>query len=291
MKIAVIGLGNMGLPMARNLSKAGFAVVGFDTAVKSLSDIDLAQTAGQAVQQAQIVVTMLPDGQILNAVYDEVLQDIKPGALLIDCSTVDVSQARDAAQKAHAAGFEAIDAPVSGGVGGATDGTLTFMVGGSGAAVERARPLLDVMGRKIVHCGPAGAGQAAKLCNNMLLGISMLGVCEAFALADRLGLDRQAFFDVASQSSGQCWSLSTYCPAPGVGPETAADNGYRPGFATGLMLKDLTLAQASAQATGAPTRLGELATEIYQAFAEDGNGGRDFSAYLDKIGAPEFTHE
>ena len=287
MKIAVIGLGNMGLPMARNLSKAGFAVVGFDTAVKSLADIALARTARQAVEQAQIVVTMLPDGQILNAVYDEVLQDLQAGALLIDCSTVDVSQARDAAQKAHAVGFEAIDAPVSGGVGGATDGTLTFMVGGSDTGVERARPLLDVMGAKTVHCGPVGAGQAAKLCNNMLLGISMLGVCEAFALADRLGLDRQAFFDVASQSSGQCWSLSTYCPAPGVGPETAADNGYQPGFATGLMLKDLTLAQASARATGAPARLGELATEIYKAFAEEGNGGRDFSAYLDKIGAPK----
>lgn len=284
MKVAVIGLGNMGLPMARNLKKAGFEVVGYDQASVENAGVDTAATAKDAVREAEVVVTMLPNGKILNAVYDELLSHIAPDALMIDCSTVDVAQAREAAQKADAVGLRAIDAPVSGGVVGATNGTLTFMVGGAKSDVNRARPLLDAMGQKIVHCGLIGAGQAAKVCNNMLLGISMLGVCEAFALADHLNLDRQAFYDVASEASGQCWSLTTYCPAPGVGPVTSADNDYEPGFATDLMLKDLELSQQSAYATGASTRLGELAMEIYKELSGAGLGARDFSVYLSKIG-------
>ena len=204
---------------------------------------------------------------------------------MIDCSTIDVDSARAVHELAGEAGLLSLDAPVSGGTGGAEAGTLTFMVGGSQEAFERGRPLFEIMGRKVVHCGGPGDGQAAKICNNMILGISMIGVCEAFHLADRLGLDRQAMFDVASTSSGSCWSINTYCPAPGIGPTSPADNGYKPGFAADLMLKDLDLSQTAAEAAGASTELGRHARDIYRAFVETGGGkGRDFSAILEKLG-------
>lgn len=285
MKIGFIGLGNMGLPMAENLLKAGHDVAGFDTASVVSTELHLSRSAQHAVAGAEVIVTMLPNGRILNAVYEDVLGSVDTDALLIDCSTVNVYEARSAAELAGAKGIAAVDAPVSGGVQGAEDATLTFMVGGAAWDVERARPVLEFMGKKIVNCGGSGGGQAAKVCNNMLLGISMLGVCEAFALADRLSLDRESFFEVASAASGSCWSLNTYCPAPGVGPVTSADRNYEPGFAAELMLKDLELSQQSAYATNAPTRMGELATEIYKEFVSDGGLGRDFSAYLQRIEA------
>ena len=286
MQIAFIGLGNMGLPMALNLRKAGHELVGFDPKVAEAESFPCVGSAHEAAARAEVVLTMLPDGQAVQSVYDQVLPSLGADTLLLDCSTIDVASARALSAQAAASGFAAIDAPVSGGVAGAAQATLTFMVGGEAAAVVRARPLLEVMGNKIVHCGGAGAGQAAKVCNNMLLGVSMLGLCEAFALADRLGLDRQRFFDVAAEASGQCWSLTTYCPAPGVGPSTPADREYQPGFAAELMLKDLRLAQQSAVATHTPARLGALATQIYEEFVQEGGAGQDFSAYLKKIGKP-----
>jgi 3-hydroxyisobutyrate dehydrogenase len=234
--IAFIGLGNMGLPMAANLVKAGFAVRGFDTApgaavAAGAAGIALVPAASGAAQDADAVVTMLPNGAILRKVYEEIVPAAKPGALFIDCSTVDVASARAAHEAAAKAGLQSVDAPVSGGVGGAAAATLTFMAGGAPEAFEAAKPVLAAMGKNLVYCGGAGAGQAAKICNNMVLGISMIAVCEAFALADKLGLSRQAMFDVVSTSSGQCWSINTYCPAPGVGPKSPADNDYKPGFA------------------------------------------------------------
>lgn len=283
MKIGFIGLGNMGGPMAQNLVDAGHEVTGFDVMTKAVPPVAAAETVAEAVKGAEVVITMLPNGKILNEVYAEIAPMADQGAVLLDCSTVDVAEARQAAELAVSNGAMAVDAPVSGGIGGATNGTLTFMVGGSEEAVAKVAPLLEVMGQKTVHCGNSGAGQAAKICNNMLLGISMLGVCEAFSLADKLGLPREKFFDVASTSSGYCWSLNAYCPAPGVGPQTPADNDYQPGFAAELMLKDLGLSQSSAQAAGALTRMGALATEIYQEFVENGGRGQDFSAYLKKL--------
>ena len=286
MKIGFIGIGNMGLPMALNLAKRPNLVTGFDTVATVPDPLATADTARAAVRDADVVITMLPNGDILNRVYDDIVADMPSGALMIDCSTVDVAEARRAAAKAAERGVRAVDAPVSGGVQGAKDATLTFMVGADPDAFSAAEAVLGQMGRKIVHCGGQGAGQAAKVCNNMLLGISMLGVCEAFALADRLGLSRQKLFDVAANASGSCWSLNTYCPAPGIGPKSPADNGYAPGFAAELMLKDLELSQQSANSTGTPTRMGALATEIYKQFADGAGAGRDFSAYLDEIGKP-----
>ena len=286
MKIGFIGLGNMGLPMALNLAKGPNNVIGFDTVASVSGPITAADTAQAAVKNADVVITMLPNGRILNQVYDDILPNVPAGALMIDCSTVDVTEARQAAAKADERGLKAVDAPVSGGVQGAKDATLTFMVGAHIADFPAAEAVLSQMGGKIVDCGDQGAGQAAKLCNNMLLGISMLGVCEAFALADRLGLSRQKFFDVAASASGSCWSLNTYCPAPGIGPQSPSDNGYQPGFAVELMLKDLNLSQQSANNTGTPTRMGALAAEIYKQFAGSTGAGRDFSAYLDEIGKP-----
>ena len=284
MKVGFIGLGNMGAPMAANLAAAGHTVTGFDVAAPCPEGVTAAANAAEAAQGAEIVVTMLPNGESLRAVAAEVIPAMAAGAVLLDCSTVDVASARAVAEQASAAGLMALDAPVSGGVGGAQAGTLTFMVGGERAAYERALPLFDVMGAKAVHCGGAGNGQAAKICNNMILGATMIVTCEAFALADRLGLSRAAMFDVVSTSSGQSWSLTTYCPAPGVGPKSPADNDYQPGFAADLMLKDLRLAQQAAEAAGADTPLGRAAMDLYRTFVEEEDGkGRDFSAMLPRF--------
>jgi 3-hydroxyisobutyrate dehydrogenase len=284
MKIGFIGLGNMGAPMAANLAKAGHEVTGFDVAGVTAAGVAQAGSGPEAAGGADVVITMLPDGAILRQVAADVLPAMTPGAVLLDCSTVDVASARAVAEEAEAAGIGFLDAPVSGGVGGAEAGTLTFMVGGGEDAFETAKPLLDVMGRKAVHCGPAGNGQAAKICNNMILGATMIATCEAFALADKLGLDRQAMYDVVSTSSGQSWSLTTYCPAPGIGPKSPSDNDYVPGFAADLMLKDLRLSQEAAETADADTPMGALAAALYEAFVEREDGkGRDFSAMLPRF--------
>jgi 3-hydroxyisobutyrate dehydrogenase len=282
MKIGFIGLGNMGAPMAANLAR-DHAVTGFDP-VAQPAGLTLAQSAAAAAQDADVVITMLPDGAILRAVAADIHPAMKPGAVHLDCSTVDVDSARAVALAAEAHGLHAIDAPVSGGIGGATNGTLTFMAGGPLPAFETVKPLFAIMGQKAVHCGAAGNGQAAKICNNMILGVTMIATCEAFALADKLGLDRQAMFDVVSTSSGSSWSMNTYCPAPGIGPVSPADNGYKPGFATELMLKDLRLSQQAAEAAGADTPMGQAATTLYETFVETEDGrGRDFSAMLPRF--------
>jgi len=283
MKIAFIGLGNMGAPMAANLINAGHDVVGFDTVARP-DFVAVAGSAAEAVRGAQVVITMLPNGAILRAVADEVVPAMEEGAVLCDCSTVDVESARAVAGQADAAGLLAVDAPVSGGVGGATAGTLTFMAGGSDDAFDRVQPLFEVMGQKAVHCGPSGSGQAAKICNNMILGATMIVTCEAFALADKLGLDRQKMFDVVSTSSGYSWTMNAYCPAPGIGPTSPADNYYQPGFAAELMLKDLRLSQQAAEAVDADTPLGLAAMELYARFVDQEDGsGRDFSAMLPRF--------
>ena len=286
MKIGFIGLGNMGGPMAANLAKAGHEVAGFDLTAPMPEGVSKAATAAEVANGADVVVTMLPNGAILRAVAGDVIPAMKAGAVLCDCSTVDVENARAVAAQAAEAGMGALDAPVSGGIGGAAAGTLTFMVGGPDAAFATVKPLFDIMGQKAVHCGEAGAGQAAKICNNMILGVTMIATCEAFALADKLGLDRQKMFDVVSTSSGYSWSMNAYCPAPGVGPTSPADNGYKPGFAAELMLKDLRLSQQAAEGADADTPMGELATRLYGDFvdAEDGKG-RDFSAMLPRFSA------
>lgn len=285
MQIGFIGLGNMGAPMARNLAAAGHAVTGFDTAGVTVEGVAAAGSAAEAARGREAVVTMLPNGEILRAVYAEIVPAGTPGAAFVDCSTVDVESARAVAAEAAAAGLMPVDAPVSGGTAGAAAGTLTFMAGGSPEAFEKARPLFEVMGSRAVHCGGAGAGQAAKICNNMVLGISMIGVCEAFGLAKKLGLDAHALYDVVSTSSGSCWSVTSYCPVPGVGPTSPADHGYKPGFAAELMLKDLTLSQQAAAAVDAATPLGAHAAALYQAFVADGGRGRDFSAVLPWLAA------
>ncbi|EKE45801.1 3-hydroxyisobutyrate dehydrogenase [Oceaniovalibus guishaninsula JLT2003] len=274
----------MGGPMAANLAAAGHDVQGFDPAAPTPDGVTAAQDATAAVKEADVAITMLPNGAILRDVASAVLPAMRRGSVLLDCSTVDVESARAVAEMGADRGIAVLDAPVSGGTGGAAAGTLTFMVGGPEDAFATAKPLFDVMGAKAVHCGPSGSGQAAKICNNMILGITMIATCEAFALADRLGLDRQALYDVASTSSGQSWSLTTYCPAPGIGPKTPADNDYRPGFAADLMLKDLRLAQQAADASGADTPLGRAARDLYEAFVEREDGkGRDFSAMLTRF--------
>jgi 3-hydroxyisobutyrate dehydrogenase len=284
MRTGFIGLGNMGTPMAANLAAAGHEVAGFDVAGVSVDGVAPAGSAAAAAEGAEVVVTMLPNGDILRRVAAEVIPAMAPGAVFLDCSTVDVASARAVAEQAVAAGLRPLDAPVSGGVGGATAGTLTFMVGGEADAFETARPLFEVMGQKAVHCGPSGNGQAAKICNNMILGATMIATCEAFALADKLGLDRQAMFDVVSTSSGYSWTMNAYCPAPGIGPKSPADNGYRPGFAADLMLKDLRLSQQAAEEADADTPMGQLAAELYRRFVEEEDGsGRDFSAMLPRF--------
>ncbi|SFQ54704.1 3-hydroxyisobutyrate dehydrogenase [Roseivivax halotolerans] len=284
MKIGFIGLGNMGAPMAQNLARGGHSVTGYDTATISLQGVGSASSATEAVDGAEVVVTMLPNGDILRRVAAEIIPAMQKGAVFLDCSTVDVDSARAVAEMARDAGLLPLDAPVSGGVGGAQGGTLTFMVGGDEDGFEKAKPLFDIMGQKAVHCGASGNGQAAKICNNMILGITMIATCEAFALADKLGLDRQAMFDVVSTSSGSSWSMNTYCPAPGVGPKSPADNDYKPGFAADLMLKDLRLSQAAAETADADTPLGAAAMALYAAFVEEEDGaGRDFSAMLPRF--------
>ena len=284
MKIGFIGLGNMGGPMAANLAKAGHDVTGFDMADVTIEGVRMAGSAVAAATGAEVVITMLPNGQILRAVANDIIPAMSQGAAFVDCSTVDVDSAKSVAQQAENAGLLSVDAPVSGGVGGAAGGTLTFMAGGSDAAFAKAEPLFDIMGQKAVHCGAAGAGQAAKICNNMILGVTMIATCEAFALADKLGLDRQKMFDVVSTSSGYSWSMNAYCPAPGVGPQSPADNGYQPGFAADLMLKDLRLSQQAAASADADTPMGQLAQALYAQFVEDEDGaGMDFSAMLPRF--------
>lgn len=283
--IAFIGLGNMGGPMAVNLVKAQHKVIGVDLApalqeAAAKDGVTIAKTVADAVKEADVVVTMLPAGKHVRAVCAEIAPAAKKGALLIDSSTVDVESARAVHEIARQAGLASLDAPVSGGTGGAKGATLTFMCGGEKDAFDRAKPILEQMGKKIVHCGGAGAGQAAKICNNMILGISMIGVSEAFVLAEKLGLSHQALFDVASTSSGQCWSLTTYCPVPGPVPTSPANNGYKPGFASALMLKDLKLSQEAAAASGATTPMGALATQIYGLHNAWGEGGADFSGVI-----------
>ena len=284
MKIGFIGLGNMGGPMAANLAKAGHEVTGFDMADVTIDGVSLVKSAEEAATGRDVVITMLPNGQILRSVADKVIPVMQQGAVLLDCSTVDVESARAVAAQAQDAGLSALDAPVSGGVGGAQGGTLTFMVGGDDAGFNTAKELFDIMGQKAVHCGPSGNGQAAKICNNMILGATMIVTCEAFALADKLGLDRQAMFDVVSTSSGYSWSMNAYCPAPGIGPQSPSDNDYQPGFAADLMLKDLRLALQAAEAADADTPMGRAARDLYAQFVENEDGaGRDFSAMLPRF--------
>ncbi len=283
MKIGFIGLGNMGAPMAANLAAAGHQVVGYDTA-SIPAGIASADNAADAAKDADVVITMLPNGDILRAVADQIHPVMNKNAVHLDCSTVDVQSARDVAKSAQNAGLGAVDAPVSGGIGGAQAGTLTFMAGGSKDAFATVQPLFDIMGQKAVHCGAAGNGQAAKICNNMILGVTMIGTCEAFNLADKLGLDRQAMFDVVSTSSGYSWTMNAYCPAPGIGPQSPADNDYTPGFAAELMLKDLNLSQMAAKAVEADTPMGQAARDLYATFVEDEDGlGKDFSAMLPRF--------
>ncbi|TIL43523.1 3-hydroxyisobutyrate dehydrogenase [Mesorhizobium sp.] len=283
--IAFIGLGNMGNPMAANLVKAGYAVHGFDLIPENLANakehgVVVIANAVAAVKEADVVITMLPAGKHVLSVYEDIVPKAKKGALFIDSSTIDVESARKAHAIAARHKLLSIDAPVSGGTGGAAAGTLTFMAGGAKEAFAKAEPILKPMAGRIVHCGDDGAGQAAKICNNMILGISMIGVAEAFVLAEKLGLSHQALFDVASNSSGQCWSLTTYCPVPGPVPTSPANNGYRPGFAAALMLKDLKLSQEAAQSAGAVTPLGAEAAQLYALFNAQGHAAADFSGII-----------
>ena len=285
--IAFIGLGNMGGPMAANLVKAGHKVVAFDLVEASRSQARsdgaaIAESAAAAVKGAEVVITMLPAGKHVLSVWNDVVPSMTTGALIIDCSTIDVESAKQAHALAAKHGVSSIDAPVSGGTGGAKGATLTFMCGGEEKAFAAAKPVLEKMGKRIVHCG-GGAGQAAKICNNMILGISMIAVSEAFTLAEKLGLSHEALFEVASTSSGQCWSLTNYCPVPGPVPTSPANNDYKPGFASTLMVKDMTLAQDAAKAAGAATPLGKHAQEIYQAFEAAGHGGVDFSGIIQHV--------
>ncbi len=286
MKIAFIGLGNMGGGMAANLVKAGHDVHAFDLSEAALSSAKNAgctvySDAKAAVQGVAAAVSMLPNGAIVDAVYaNDVIGHAPASALLLDCSTIDVTTARKVIANAEAAGHAMVDAPVSGGIAAANAGTLTFMVGGTDDAFKRAEPILAAMGKAVIHAGDAGAGQAAKICNNMLLGIHMIGTCEAFALAEKLGLDSQKFYDISSVSSGQNWSMTSYCPVPGVGPTSPADNGYQGGFAAALMLKDLKLAMEAAGSVNAETPMGKRAAELYEAFDKAGSGGMDFSAII-----------
>jgi 3-hydroxyisobutyrate dehydrogenase len=288
MHIGFIGLGNMGLPMAANLINAGHAVTGYDVTPAAAQKLAAgggvaAKSIGALAAESEVVVTMLPAGAHVREVYlapDGVLAKAKRGALLIDSSTIDVETARTVAREAEKKGFLMLDAPVSGGVAGAAAGTLTFMVGGPDAAFVKAKPALEAMGKNVVHAGAAGAGQAAKICNNMILGCSMIAVSEAFVLAEKLGLDKQKLFDISSKSSGQCWSLTSYCPVPGPVPAAPSNRDYAPGFTAAMMLKDLKLAQEAAKAAGATTPLGAEAAALYGRYAGAGGGGRDFSGII-----------
>lgn len=297
MKIAIIGLGNMGGGMAANLVKAGHEVHAFDLAEAALA------RAGEngcvpftdvraAVAGVDAVVTMLPNGKIVDSVYTaDVIGQAPKGALFLDCSTIDVATARKVTADAVAAGYEMVDAPVSGGIAAANGGTLTFMVGGTDAAFARAEPILQAMGKAVIHAGSSGAGQAAKICNNMLLGATMVATCEAFAMAEKLGLDLQTFYDISSKASGQSWSMTSYCPVPGVGPTTPADNGYQGGFATALMLKDLGLAVEAADSVDAAVPMGARAKALYAAFAGSGHGNVDFSGIINALKTGELGRD
>ena len=289
MKIAFIGLGNMGGGMAANLVKAGHTVHAFDLSADALAR---AQENGcatftsvrDAVDGVDAVVSMLPNGTIVDSVFEnDVLGHAPTGAVLLDCSTIDVDTARKVTADAVAAGYDMVDAPVSGGIAAANGGTLTFMVGGTDAAFARAEPILSAMGKAVIHAGTSGAGQAAKICNNMLLGASMIATCETFAMAEKLGLDLQTFYDISSKASGQNWSMTSYCPVPGVGPTSPADNEYQGGFATALMLKDLKLAMEAAQSVNADVPMGARAAELYAQFDAAGKGGMDFSAIIQSL--------
>ena len=287
--IAFIGLGNMGGGMAANLVKAGHAVRAFDLSAEATARAEgngcaTFPTVREAVEGVDAVVSMLPNGKIVESVYTgDVLGHAPTSALLLDCSTIDVVTARKVEDAAQAAGYAMVDAPVSGGIAAANGGTLTFMVGGSDEAFARANPILSAMGKAVIHAGDSGAGQAAKICNNMILGATMIVTCEAFALAQKLGLDAQVFYDISSKASGQSWSMTSYCPVPGVGPASPADNDYQGGFAAALMLKDLKLAVAAAHDAGSKVPLGERAEELYEAFAKAGLGGKDFSAIIETL--------
>jgi len=287
-RVGFIGLGNMGLPMAQNLVKAGETVIGYDLSEFAAERLATgggtrAASIADACRDVDVVITMLPAGKHVKEVYlapEGVLAAVAPGALVIDSSTIDVETAREVAHAAIDKDIAMVDAPVSGGVAGAQAATLTFMVGGPAAAFARARPLLEKMGKTIVHAGAAGNGQAAKICNNMILGASMIVVCEAFLLAEKLGLDAQKLFDISSKSSGQCWSLTSYCPVPGPVPTSPANRDYKPGFTAAMMLKDLKLAQSAARATRATTPLGAGAAAVYEQFVETGGGDVDFSGII-----------
>jgi 3-hydroxyisobutyrate dehydrogenase len=286
--IGFIGLGNMGAPMAANLAKSGEHVLGFDMVEAARQacareGVQIVATARSVVDDADVVITMLPGGEQVLSVWNDIVPCARQGTLFIDCSTIDVESARAAHKLAAESGIATLDAPVSGGVGGAKAATLTFMVGGSQHAFARGKPVLERMGKRIVHCGEAGNGQVAKICNNLILGASMIAVSEAFVLGERLGLSHQAMFDVVSSSSGQCWSLTSYCPVPGPVPASPANNGYKAGFTAALMLKDLNLAQQAAEAAGARSPLGAQAAEIYQEFVEQGGGALDFSAIVNRV--------
>jgi 3-hydroxyisobutyrate dehydrogenase len=291
MRIAFIGLGNMGGPMAKNLVTAGHEVAGFDVVPAALdharaNGVLVAESAAVAVADSEVVITMLPTGKhVLDAYADGLIAAAPPNTLFIDSSTIAVADARTARDLVVAAGHRGIDAPVSGGVGGADAGTLTFMVGAEGDDFATAEPLLSIMGGRVVHCGASGAGQAAKVCNNMILGVSMIAVSEAFVLGEKLGLTNQALFDVASAASGQCWALTTNCPVPGPVPTSPANSDYQPGFAGALMAKDLGLALNALDSTGTAAELGTLAASIYRRFADEGGAGQDFSAIINTIRA------
>ncbi len=286
MNIAFIGLGNMGGGMAANLVKAGHSVRAFDLSADATdrakgNSCEVFPTVREAVEGVDAVVSMLPTGKIVDSVFGADVIGVAPvAALLLDCSTIDVATARKVGEAARAAGYDMVDAPVSGGIAAANGGTLTFMVGGTDAAFAKAEAILSAMGKTVIHAGVLGAGQAAKICNNMLLGASMVATCEAFKLAEKLGLDLQTFYDISSKASGQNWSMTSYCPVPGVGPQTPADNGYQGGFASALMLKDLRLAMEAAQGVGANVPMGDMAEKLYTVFADAGNGGVDFSAII-----------
>lgn len=287
--VGFVGLGHMGGPMAANLAKAGYRVNGFDLAEAALDQarrdgVTVAPSAHAAATDADVVITMLPSGKHVLDLYEGgLLAAARPGTLFVDCSTIDVADARAAHELAELAGHRSVDAPVSGGVMGASAGTLAFMVGGADEDFEAAHPLLEVMGRKVVHCGGPGVGQAAKICNNMILGVSMIAISEAFVLGEKLGLSNQALFDVASNASGQCWALTTNCPVPGPVPTSPANNDYQPGFAAALMDKDLGLASNALRANGVDAELGMRAAELYRRFHETGHGGEDFSAIIRDI--------
>ena len=288
-RIAFIGLGHMGGGMAPNLAKAGHEVRAFDLSEDALKragerGCKVAGSADEAGKDADVVITMLPAAKhVLDVYRNHVFANAPKSALLIDCSTIDVGSAKTISDEAAFAGFTMLDAPVSGGIAAAEGGSLTFMVGGSDEAFERGRPILEPMAKAVIHAGEAGAGQAAKICNNMILGATMAATCEAFVLAQKLGLDLRTFFDISSKASGQSWSMTSYCPVPGVGPETPADRGYEGGFASALMLKDLKLAAEAASQVGAYTPMGAEAEELYQRFVDRGGGDRDFSALIKMI--------